>query len=154
MLGHFMVEFYGGIILWFSLGFADDFHRFPFWENPEKKTSGKSMVSPCFPRNHGGEKVHDSSANATAWNVLQCHVGNLSVVGKTMENLNFFINDVFFSVRNLQNLGLLHGQFWCLPHDSRLIMSLLQEPREPLRWYLASPALFRVPMIGLQTSTD
>ena len=90
-LGH-VGSFYGGILWW------NHFMIFPWvcWWFPSfsllgksgKKTSEKSMVSPCFPRNHGGKKVHDSSANATAWNVLQCHVGNLSVVGKTMENLN------------------------------------------------------------------
>ena len=76
------------------------------------------MVSPMFPQKSYGEKwekVHGSSANATAWNVLQRHVGNLSVLGKTMENLNdFFYQRCFFSVRNLQNLGLLGFTSWAV----------------------------------------
>ena len=51
MLGHFMVEsFYD-----FPLGLLMISIVFPSGKI-RKKTSGKSMVSPCFPRNHGGEK--------------------------------------------------------------------------------------------------
>ena len=95
------------VILWWNF-MVESFYDFPLGllmisivfpsGKIRKKTSEKSMVSPCFPRNHWGKKKFTTPLKMPQLEMCSnAMLATLVWLVKPWKTSTFFINDVFFS---------------------------------------------------------
>ena len=109
------------VILWWNF-MVESFYDFPLGllmisivfpsGKIRKKTSEKSMVSPCFPRNHWGKKKFTTPLKMPQLEMCSnAMLATLVWLVKPWKTSTFFINDVFFQSQTFRIWVYFMGSF-------------------------------------------